>query len=90
MNATLMNEIRDALDNDQALQSAIAQARAGVAPEGVVLALTGTADGQTQVLTREGHEIVCTKDGVVTRRTLMTAEIEAAMCKSFLARNHKS
>ena len=88
MNATLMNEIAQSRLNDSGLQAAIAQARAGEVPSGICLMETGTPDGGSQYLIREGDEIVCYKDGTVTRRTPMSAQIAAQCCKTFLARNN--
>lgn len=79
-------------------QDQIAQARAGIIPEGIALAVTGTEDGAEQALYREGDEIVCYKQTFifatremrreVTRRTPVSPAIAEKLCASVLARNN--
>ena len=92
MNATLMNEISKARENDNNLKEAIAAAKAGVLPEGIALAVTGTADGAEQALYREGNDIVCYKtaggERTVTRRTPITEAVAEKLRSAFLARNN--
>lgn len=93
MNATMMNEITDARANDVVFQSAIADAKNGIVPTGVALAVTGTADGGEQAIYREGDEAVCYKitangDRTVTRRTPITGPVASQLCAAFLARNN--
>lgn len=88
MTASCMNAIEKSRRNDVHLQSAIAQARAGIVPSGICLAVSWTADGAEQVLTREGDDIVCRKNGVITRRTPIDDQLAPRLCAAFLARHN--
>lgn len=77
-------------------QAQIEQARSGILPEGVALAVTGSDKGGEQALYREGDEIVCywqRYEGealvrTVTRRSPLTADMARKLCASYLARNN--
>lgn len=90
MNATLSNEIQQSRLDDVVLQAAIASARAGELPEGVVLAAVGD-----QELIREGQVVVSYKVDasgarIENRRTPIDANITTRLCDAFLARNNRS
>jgi len=78
-------------------QEQISQAKIGIVPEGVALAVTGCEGGE-QALYREGDDVVCYWQGYVgddinitrreTRRTPITPAVAEKLCASFLARNN--